>query len=160
MPPKTLTVDELFSRRLREIREQQGLTQAELAERMKDLGTPIDRLTILKIERAGRPDAKGTSRRVSIGEALAFASALNTSPFAFLFPVATLEAPEAVQIGHRQLDREALIRWITGEAELSEEAAVLEQKFILLERQLDELRDKVAATVKEARSGKRRRTTN
>jgi transcriptional regulator with XRE-family HTH domain len=136
---KTVTVDELFSRRLREIREQQGVTQVELARRMAAQGTPIDRLTILKIERAGRPEAKGKSRRVSIEEALAFAFALNTSPLAFLLPA---DPSDEVQIGDQRLNHEVLIGWLSGGAELSEETAEMEQELVRLERNLIEARKK------------------
>lgn len=54
-----------------------GFTAQQLAERCKELGAPIHRTTITKIER-GRP-------RFDLGELVVLAAALNTSPATLLY---------------------------------------------------------------------------
>lgn len=57
--------DEHFAANLRSTREAMGITQAELAERMRDRGFGFHQATIYKIEKG--------ERKVSIGEAMAIA---------------------------------------------------------------------------------------
>ena len=73
--------DEYFASNLRRTREAMGLTQSDMAERMRDRGFPFHQATIYKIEKG--------DRKVSIGEAMAIAWLLDVSIFALA------EAPQA-----------------------------------------------------------------
>ena len=62
---------ELFAARVREFREQAGMTQRQVAERMSDLGYRIHQTTMAKIEAGTRP--------VVVGEAVALARIFGVS---------------------------------------------------------------------------------
>lgn len=64
-------IDELFAQRVREQREQVGMSQSELGRRMAALGWPWHPQTVQRVE--------GGTRKVSIGEAEAIAEILGTS---------------------------------------------------------------------------------
>lgn len=68
--PGVKTEDERIGERIKELRLEEGLSQAELAERMSALGVSMQQQTILKIE-------KGT-RSLKLAEAAALASCLRT----------------------------------------------------------------------------------
>lgn len=53
--PLPVGVDEVFARRLKEVREQAGVTQAQLADRMTSAGQKMHRSAIAKIETNQRP---------------------------------------------------------------------------------------------------------
>lgn len=59
-------------------RKELGLTAQQLAERCRELGAPIHRTTITKIEN-GRP-------RFDLGELILLAAALSTSPVVLVYP--------------------------------------------------------------------------
>lgn len=59
-------------------RKELGLTAQQLAQRCGDIGVPIHRTTITKIEN-GRP-------RFDLGELVVLAEALKTAPLALLYP--------------------------------------------------------------------------
>jgi hypothetical protein len=113
--PKTVGVDELFARNLRQQREVSGMSQPQLAEEATRYGAPLDRVAILKIERAGRPDAKGVTRKVSLNEALALALALgDVSPALLLTPA----DGEVLHLGNGPgFDGPGVIRWFTSETQ-------------------------------------------
>jgi transcriptional regulator with XRE-family HTH domain len=76
-PPAPLPSD-VFAAELASTRERKHLTQQQLSDRLEDIGSPIDRSTIGKIE-AGK-------RGVSIDELFAFATALGVSPMSLTVP--------------------------------------------------------------------------
>jgi transcriptional regulator with XRE-family HTH domain len=90
---------------MRETREKQRLTQQALAERVADLGVPIDRATIARIE-------TGT-RGVSLDDALLLAAALNVAPVHLFTPMdddaPVAVAPKAEAPAHRVRD------WVRGQ---------------------------------------------
>ncbi|MBD8205528.1 helix-turn-helix transcriptional regulator [Microbacterium sp. CFBP 8790] len=65
----TLTSDAAFAQWIKEARSRAGLSQEELARRMRDRGHDFQQQTVYKLERG--------ARRVSIGEAVALADALD-----------------------------------------------------------------------------------
>jgi transcriptional regulator with XRE-family HTH domain len=71
------TLDHHVAHRVRELRDRRGLSQAELARRLTELGLRFDRITVAKIERG--------NRNVKVGEAVQLAAALGVSPSALLF---------------------------------------------------------------------------
>lgn len=82
VPPELETIERLFARRMIEVRESRSWSQTALAERLQELGVPIDRATLAKIERAANPDAKVKPRKVSLTEACQIAAALGVNPLA------------------------------------------------------------------------------
>lgn len=60
--------DSIFARRLREVRQQAGVTQQQVADRMTKVGHKLHRSAVAKIELGERP--------VTIGEAIQLASIL------------------------------------------------------------------------------------
>lgn len=69
---------ERIGRTVADLRKEEGMTAQQLADRCKELGVPIHRTTITKIEN-GRP-------RFDLGELIVIAAALNTSPVALVYP--------------------------------------------------------------------------
>ncbi|WP_204806464.1 helix-turn-helix domain-containing protein [Mycobacterium riyadhense] len=88
-----------------DLRRELGLTAQELANRCSELGAPIHRTTITKIEN-GRP-------RFDLGELLILAAALNTAPVALLFPGPDYNAPIEVLPGVQEREIEA-VQWFSG----------------------------------------------
>src|SRR5271165_3299445 len=70
-PARAGVIDERVAERIREQREEVGLSQSELARRMAALGWPWHPQTVQRIE--------GNQRKVTIGEAEALAGILGTS---------------------------------------------------------------------------------
>lgn len=83
------------------------LTAAELSRRTADLGYPISRGAIAKIE------AEVRSGKVDMTEVLVLARALDVPPVLLLFPGFTTEGPEEVLPGYFVRNEDAL-RWMTG----------------------------------------------
>ena len=154
MTAEEITPDELFARRLREARERQGLSQQALAELMGHLGWEGDRLTILKIERAGREGA-ANPRRVTVGEAFWFAQALGVSPSHLLQPapdeIVGIGVPEGVwgqppgSFDYVTRDRDTFTRWLSGTQDLDDEIASMEAKLDALQQQIDAVRGSLRA---------------
>jgi transcriptional regulator with XRE-family HTH domain len=64
----------MFARRLRELRQEHGWSQAALAERLSRAGLKLDDLAILRIEK--HADGPEGARRVRLGEATVIAKTL------------------------------------------------------------------------------------
>lgn len=97
---------QVFGRRVREARKRRGLRQQDVADRLRDLGHPIDRSTIAKIERGqSRADA-------SISDVLAFAAALGVAPVHLIVP--TDDEGKVAVTPKRELDVAEARRWIRG----------------------------------------------
>jgi transcriptional regulator with XRE-family HTH domain len=69
---------EAAAEELRRVRTRKGWNQQQLADRLHELGAPIDRATISKIETG--------DRRVTLDEVFWFAYALGVSPAALMLP--------------------------------------------------------------------------
>ncbi|OBB95388.1 helix-turn-helix domain-containing protein [Mycobacterium sp. 852002-40037_SCH5390672] len=87
-------------------RRDAGLTAQQLAERCKQLGVPIHRTTITKIEK-GR-------NRFDVGELLILAAALEVPPLVLLYP--ELPDGDVELIPDRPGSSWDAYRWATGEA--------------------------------------------
>jgi transcriptional regulator with XRE-family HTH domain len=74
-----LTPSQVLARRLRELRNRQGLTAKGLSERLRERGVNLGRVAIAKIEIG--------ERGVSLDEALALAYALNVAPVYLFLPL-------------------------------------------------------------------------
>ena len=89
-------------------RKELGLTAQQLAQRCGDLGLPIHRTTITKIEN-GRP-------RFDLGELVVLAEALQTAPLVLLYPGPYGESPELhVEVVPRQrVSPQTAASWFSG----------------------------------------------
>jgi transcriptional regulator with XRE-family HTH domain len=82
----------IFGRRVREVRNRHGWTQAQLAKRLTDLGRPMDQAVVARLE-AKKPSSRAVN--VSLVDVLAFSAALGVSPV-FLFLPLDDDAPVQV----------------------------------------------------------------
>jgi transcriptional regulator with XRE-family HTH domain len=120
--------DAIFARRLREVREQAGMTQQQLADLMARTGNKIHRSTIGKIESGGRP--------VTIGEAVQLAGILGAD----LAELITDPAPDAVAEAHRARVR-AQVRVRALQREIEERDRALQEARLLRASAASALRD-------------------
>ncbi len=97
---------EVVRRNLIKLRGLRGLSQAQLAKQVTDLGVPMRQTTIAKIERPDGPDGQGRfirARDVDASELVALAVALDVSPLRLLLPDSRQNRAEAPGPG---------VRWI------------------------------------------------
>jgi transcriptional regulator with XRE-family HTH domain len=97
-------VSRLIGAAIRDAREEQDVSAVKLAARTKDLGFPIHRVAISKLE-AGE-------RAITVPELVILAAALNTVPLALLLP-ATADATIQMLPGN-EMTGAAAIGWFTG----------------------------------------------
>lgn len=71
---------ESFGQQMRKLREQQGLTQQQLADRLAGLGYSMSRSTVAKVESSVQ------ERGVTLADVLAVAAVLNASPTWLVVP--------------------------------------------------------------------------
>lgn len=111
------------------------MTAQQLAERCKELGAPIHRSTITKIEN-GRP-------RFDLGELMVLAAALGAPPLALLLPADPLADVEVLP--GLTVSTGEFVGWFTGDAGLPgvdiDQAA---GQNLILVRQLNELNQQIA----------------
>ncbi|MFJ7413081.1 helix-turn-helix domain-containing protein [Streptomyces sp. NPDC098077] len=94
-----------YRSRIDEGRTKPGITAQALADRCTELGLPIDRTVVAKLE-------KGVRQTITVGELMVFARALNVPPVALLFDLR--EATTEVLPGVEANTWDAL-KWLTGE---------------------------------------------
>jgi len=98
---------EVAARRIKELRKAHGWTQQELADRLGELGSPIDRVAIAKLETS--------QRRLLTDEAFLFAFALDVAPINLFLPL----EDEDIQVASRTAASSVALRgWVSGEAPL------------------------------------------
>lgn len=85
-----------------------GITAQSLAERCTNLGVPMERTVIAKLE-------KGTRQTITVGELIVLARALGVPPVALLFDFGGQETTEALP--GRDVDTWAALKWFTGEGD-------------------------------------------
>ena len=112
---EALQVGRIFAIRLAQARR--GLTQSELAKKIRAMGVSMDRATIAKIE-AGAASGRTKGRKVSIEELLILAAALGVSPIHLLVPLDD-ESPVAVTPEVTRSAR-SVRAWIRGQIPLRE----------------------------------------
>jgi transcriptional regulator with XRE-family HTH domain len=96
-----LLPSEVFRQRLRERREGHGLSQAELARRMRVDGRPMSKVAVLRIEKG--------ERGISLDEAIAFAAVLNVPPPQLFTPP---EGKLVALTGNRAVDSGGMRAWL------------------------------------------------
>jgi transcriptional regulator with XRE-family HTH domain len=107
-----VTAGEAFAARLKQVRTRHGWTQAQLSRRLEELGYPIDRPTLSKLERGG-----SRARNVKLEEVVAIAYALDVSPMHLLAPYSMESRLQVVPTVRPSVPGVAR-RWIAGEWEL------------------------------------------
>lgn len=102
--PPVMRATEVFGRRMRASRERKGWTQQQLAARLTELGQPMARATVAKIEGDLRDS-------LPLDEALAIAIALDEAPLQFLTP------PEGfgMLVGGSTVKGDEVVDWLRGE---------------------------------------------
>lgn len=90
LEPPAMRPGQIFAQQLRAVRERRRWNQQQLADRLAELGDPMDRSTIAKIENG--------SRQISLDEALRLAAALEVSPV-HLFTDPPHEGPATTKSG-------------------------------------------------------------
>lgn len=117
---RTITSAEAFAERMRAARRSAGLSQADLAKRLAQLGfARLKRTTILAIEKK--------TRNVSLDEALAIAAALGVAPIHLMVPFederiisedaaddGIFEASTRLKVGELEFLPKEARRWIRG----------------------------------------------
>lgn len=134
-------------------RTRPGLTQQELATRTADLGWPMNRVTIAKIERAGREPSRPVDRtradNATLVDVLVLAAALDVSPPLLFIPLGEVEE---VSFGSLVVHPHLLLDWVTGDSPLvpspkrhaiRHEAWWGNNQTIVLFRRLREMQDRV-----------------
>ncbi len=121
---------EVFARRLAQVRGRKRWSQEELARRTKDIGSPISRETIAKIESGGQ-----RARNVKLEEVLALSYALGVPPLHMFVP---FEADGRLRIVSRRRSVSTIIarRWLRAQDTLDDE----DPAFFFSELPIDEVR--------------------
>jgi transcriptional regulator with XRE-family HTH domain len=105
------TVAEVLARKVREYRDAQGLRQEDLADRCTELGWPMNRVTIAKIEAGGT-----RAENASLTEVLVLALALDVPPPLMFLP---LGDGEEVTIADLKVHPHIALDWVAGETPIS-----------------------------------------
>lgn len=102
------SVGEVLAERVRRYREQQGLRQEDVADRCVELGYPMSRVTLAKLEAGGT-----RSENASLAEVLVLAAALDVPPPLLFLPLGDDEemaiTPNVTVHPHLVLD------WLAGD---------------------------------------------
>jgi transcriptional regulator with XRE-family HTH domain len=126
-PPSDLS-DSIFARRLREVRQQAGVTQQQLAARMTEVGHKLHRSAVAKVELGERP--------VTIGEAVQLAGVLGVPLMELITDrgaATELERQHAARV-------EAQIAVRSLQHEAAERHKLLEEQQILYDNVVDRLK--------------------
>lgn len=126
-PPSGFS-DSIFARRLREVRQQAGVTQQQLASRITEVGHKLHRSAVAKIELGERP--------VTIGEAVQLAGILGVP----LMELVT-DRGAATELERRHAARvEAQIAVRSLQHEAGERHKLMEEQKILYDNVVDRLK--------------------
>jgi transcriptional regulator with XRE-family HTH domain len=98
---------EVAASRIKALRKRHGWTQQQLADRLAELGSPLDRVAIAKIELG--------QRGLPLDEAFSFALALDVAPTNLFLP---LEGEEVRVAGEVVIPSGLARRWVGGQEPL------------------------------------------
>jgi transcriptional regulator with XRE-family HTH domain len=139
-----VTAGQAFAGQLKRIRTRHEWTQRQLADRLAELGYPIDRPTLSKLERGGE-----RARNVKLEEVVAIARALDVSPYHLIAPY-SMESRLEVVPKERPLVPGIVRRWLAADDELPGQ----DPRFFFTELPPEYL-DEVIAQARELRLGGR-----
>jgi transcriptional regulator with XRE-family HTH domain len=121
--PTAEPITAVVADRVRSFRERSGMSQAELAERMAELGTPWKRATVVNLEKRGMMSAKrGTAAgrdSITAQELLTLAQALSVPPV-WLLADTESGTPVPIAKGIDVAPWSALM-WMTGKKSLTDD---------------------------------------
>jgi transcriptional regulator with XRE-family HTH domain len=101
------SIGDVLAKKVRQYRKAQGLHQEDLAERTTELGLPMNRVTVAKIEAGGtRAD------NASLTEVLVLAAALDVPPPLLFLP---LGDTEDMAIGTETVHPHLVLDWLAGD---------------------------------------------
>jgi transcriptional regulator with XRE-family HTH domain len=80
-PLESVSPAQVFARRIREARERQDWSQAQLAERLGELGLPMDRSTLARLEKGDK------AQLTPVDRIFVLAAALGVNPINLLVPL-------------------------------------------------------------------------
>jgi transcriptional regulator with XRE-family HTH domain len=105
--------------RIRDLRRKRPWTQQQLSDRLMELGLPMDRAAIAKVE-AGQ-------RGLPLDEAFAFALALDVAPVNLFLP---LDLDEAVTVAPKvtATSREAR-HWVRGDSPIDDRSGEVQKRY-------------------------------
>jgi transcriptional regulator with XRE-family HTH domain len=106
-PTDPEAIPDVLARKVRYYRESQDLRQEDLAERMTELGWPMNRVTVAKIEAGGTRAAN-----VSVAEMLVLAAALDVPPLLLFLPLGDVED---MTIGTETVHPHLVLDWVAGD---------------------------------------------
>lgn len=106
-----------LSAQVKRLREEQRMPLTALADKLTELGTPIARLGLLRLEKG--------ERKVDVDELAALAKALGVPPLLLILPVGS--EPETEILPGRVAETWRAATWFTGETPLSVEPEYDEQ---------------------------------
>ena len=111
--PGDLTASQVFSRRLREVRDFYGWTQEQLAKHLRDADVPFSQETVAKLE-------KDTTRadHLTVNELLAVSFALGVSPLYMITPLDSHEPRLYISKAVQAPDPVSARAWLRGETRL------------------------------------------
>jgi transcriptional regulator with XRE-family HTH domain len=100
---------QIAAQRIKELRNRHNWSQQQLADRITELGSPIDRAAIAKLE------AGPKQRRLQLDEMFVFAFALDVAPISLVLPT----EDEDIHVAGRTEAATATVRsWFVGEQPL------------------------------------------
>lgn len=100
--PSDLQPSEALAQRLKALRQRQGFSAQDVADRVREAGGSLDRNAVSKIE--------GGRRGVSLDEAFVLALVLNVAPVHLFVPV----TEQAMQVGKWTLPASRVREWVRG----------------------------------------------
>lgn len=124
---KARDAEATLARQLRTLRLRFEVTQQDLADRLKDLGSDLSYAALSKIE-SGK-------RRVSLNEMLELAAALRVNPDALYVP---LEKNAPLKIGRHSVLEEVVRDWISPGGAVPRGPWITEPPFRLVRSERDE----------------------
>jgi transcriptional regulator with XRE-family HTH domain len=87
---ESITAGQVFARRLRAVRTRRGWSQKALADRLAELGYPVNRVTLTRIEQGGLESANAEAvtraKNVPLETVLAVSFALGVAPLHMIVP--------------------------------------------------------------------------
>lgn len=113
-------VGQVIAERVRSARDIAGLTQQQLADRCDELGHPISRVTIAKIEGGAKDKPRSSdylrAMNLTVTEVLVLAAALDVPPVLMFVPLGDVES---VQLGGVEMHPHLMFEWIAGDEPFS-----------------------------------------
>lgn len=113
-----MAIGQTIASEVRRLRHGRGWTQQNLADRLAEIGAPLNRMTLAKIEAGGT-----RAENLSVADLLVLAAALDTSPVSLVFPAGRVEIVEATP--ELRIFSGLASKWFCAEEALTDERHLL-----------------------------------